>query len=71
MLGHTALIAPSADLLDARIDLDLLRSISARRELDQGVKRDVLPRRRFLRLLHEVGPDAANNGLVRDDEDVF
>ena len=56
---------------DARGKALLVGRVRLWRELDERVKRDFHPRTSFLGHVHEVGVDAAQDGLVRHDEDVF
>ena len=71
VLGLAALLAPSADGRYVSVDTLLLGLIRTRRELDETVQRNVHPRALILRRAHEVGVDAAQDGLVGDDEDVL
>jgi hypothetical protein len=71
MFSLAALLAPSANSRHISVNPLLLSLVRARRQLDEGVERDVHPRALVLRGAHEVGVDTAQDGLVRDDEDVF
>lgn len=71
MLRNTALASPRRHGLNARLENLLLRSVRTRRQLDQRVQGNVEPRRFLLVFFHEVGVDAAQDGLVRYDEDVL
>ena len=71
VLGDAAFAAPGADSGDLGVVPLLLRAVGPRGQLDEGVQRDRHPGRVGLRLLHEVGVDAAQHGLVRDDQDVL
>lgn len=71
MFGGAPLAAPGAHGLDLGIVLFYHGVVGTGRELDQGVQWHRHPRALFLGLLHEVGVDAADNGLMRDDEDIF
>ena len=71
VLGDAAFSAPRADGRDLRIVALLLGAVGARGQLDERVERDGHPRGVGLRLLHEVGVDAAQHGLVGHDEDVL
>jgi hypothetical protein len=71
MFRKTALASPRRHGLNSSLENLLIRSVRTRRQLDQRVQGNVEPRRFLLVLFHEVGVDAAQDGLVRDDEDVF
>lgn len=71
MLSGAALATPRADGLDfSLVDL-YLGAVGPRRELHERVKRYWYPGAFFLCLLHKVGIDATNDGLVRNDENVL
>ena len=71
MFRNTALASPRRHGLNSSLENLLIRSVRTRRQLDQRVQGHVEPRRFLLVLFHEVGVDAAQDGLVRDDEDVL
>ena len=71
MLRDTTLTTPRADGIDSRAGVFFDGAVSARGEFDEGVEWDVEPGRFALVFLHEVSVDAAEDGLVGHDEDVF
>jgi hypothetical protein len=71
VLRDAALPAPGADGWDLGIVALLLRAVGPWGQLDEGVQRDGHPWGVGLGLLHEVGVDAAQDGLVGHDEDVL
>lgn len=71
MFGHAAFSTPGAHSWDLRIVALLLGAVGSRGQLDEGVQRDGHPWGISLGLLHEVGVDASQHSLVRNDEDVL
>lgn len=71
VLGGASLAPPGADRGDVGLIANLLGAIGAGGQLDEGMKGNVHPGALSLVLLHEVSVDAAQNGLVSDDENVF
>lgn len=71
MFCCATLAAPGAYGLDIGLVRLNLGAISTRRQLHERVKRHRHPRAFLLRLLHKICVDAADDGLVRDDEDIF
>ena len=71
MLGRAALTPPRADSLDVSLVSLHLGPICPWCQLDQRVQRHGDPWAFFLRLLHKVRINAADDGLVRNDEDVL
>jgi hypothetical protein len=71
MLSDTSFATPGADCWNLGIIAFFDGSIRSGSQLDEGVKRDIHPRRLFLRLLHEVGVDATEDGLMCNDQYIF
>lgn len=71
VLGRAALPPPRADRLDVSLVSLHFGPIRPRCQLDQRVERYGYPGTLFLRLLHKVRINAADDGLMRDDEDVL
>lgn len=71
MLRNTAFSAPGTDGFDAGLVDLLLGAVRTRGQLDERVQGDVEPGGFLLVFFHEVGVDAAEDCLVRDDEDVL
>lgn len=71
MLRRTALPTPGANGLNVCFVRLHLSAVGPRRQLHQRMQWDRHPGALFLRLLHEVGVDAANDGLVGDYENVL
>lgn len=71
MLGRAAFAPPRADSLNIGLVCLHLGSICPRRQLDQRVQRHGHPGTLFLRLLHKIRIYAANDRLMRDDEDIL
>lgn len=71
MFCGAAFATPGAYGLDLGVVFLQLGVVGARRKFYQGMQRHRHPRTFFLRFLHEVGVDAANDGLMRDDEYVL
>lgn len=71
MLCNATLGSPRADSFNTSFISDLFGSIGSWSKFDEGVKWDVEPWRPSLIFFHEVGVNAAKDGLVGDDEDVL
>ena len=71
VFSRTALRPPRRHGGDVSLEPLLLRAICPRRELHERVQRDLHPRALGLREVVEVGEDAADDGLVGDDDDVL
>jgi hypothetical protein len=71
MFGHTPLPTPRTHGIDPRLEDFFLSAVGARSEFDEGVQGDVQPGGTLLVVFHEVGVDAAEDGLVRYYEDIF
>lgn len=71
MLGCAALATPCAYGRNVGFVANLFRAIGPGSQFDEGVQGHVHPRALRLVLFHEIGVDAAQNGLVRDNENVF
>lgn len=71
MLCRAPLASPGAHSLNVRRSLLLISTVRAGGQLDESVERDGEPGAVLLVLLHEVGINAADDGLVTDDEDVL
>ena len=71
MLRQTPLGPPGADGGDVGLEPLLLRPVRLGRQLHEGVQGDLHPRALALVQVVEVGEDAADDGLVRDDDDVL
>lgn len=71
MLGGTALATPGADSLNVSLICLNLSTVGAGRQLHESMQGDRNPGAVLLRLLHEVGIDASDDGLMRDDENIF
>jgi hypothetical protein len=71
MLRGTALGSPGAHGLDIGLGLLLIGTIRAGCKSDESVKRNREPGTVLLIFLHEVGVDAADDGLVTDDQDIL
>ena len=71
MPSATALLAKGADSRDIGGPPLLLGGISLGGELDEGMQRHLHPRALLLGDIHVVGVDAAEDGLVGDDDDVL
>ena len=71
MFGLGALTSPGTDSWNVRFQPFLLSRVRLRREFDQCVKRNLHPRTLLLRHIHKVCIDAPENGLVRNNQDVF
>ena len=70
VFSRTSLATPCRHRRDICLESLLLRSIRLGRELHQRVKRNFHPRRLVGAGVHEIGVDASDDGLVRNDEDV-
>lgn len=71
VFGRRALRPPCRNSGDVRLEALLVGAICARRELDERMERHLHPGTLLLRCVEEVGIDAAENGLVRDNDDVL
>ena len=71
MFCHTALPSPRTNRRDHSFIHLPIGAICSGRQLDKCVQRDVQPGRFLLVFFHEVGIDAAEDGLVRYDEDIL
>jgi hypothetical protein len=71
MHRQTTFLAPRTDGRNVRSKSFLLGLVRARCQLDKRVQRHFHPGTALLRYVHEVGVDAAQDGLVGDDQDVF
>jgi hypothetical protein len=71
MLRRRALSAPGRDGGDIGLEALLLGAVGAGGQLEEGVEGNFHPGRLLLGNVHEVGVDAAQNGLVGDDDDVL
>ena len=71
MFRLTALGPPRAHGRDIGAVPVLLRPVGLGGELHERVQRDLHPRALALVHVHEVGEDAADDGLVRHDDDVL
>lgn len=71
MLRHTPLRPPRTNSRDVGFELLDLRPVGLRGELEEGVQGHLHPGAAVLGQLHEVGQDAAHDGLVGDDDDVL
>ena len=71
MLRRTTFTPKRADGRNISLEALLLGAVGAGRQLDERVQRHLHPRALLLRDVHVVGVDAAEDGLVRDDDDVL
>ena len=71
VFGSTALRTPRGDGGDVSLEPLLLCAICLRRELHECVQRDLHPGALGLREVVEIGENAADDGLVGDDDDVL
>lgn len=71
VLSRSTLSAPGRYGGDISLEAFLVCAVSTRGEFDEGVQRDLHPGTLLLRDVHEVGVDAAQDGLVGDDDDVL
>lgn len=71
MFRRTAFAPKRAHGRDVGLEALLLGAVGAGRQLDERVQRDLHPGALLLRDVHVVGVDAAEDGLVRDDDDVL
>ena len=71
VLRHGALLPEGTHGRDVGLVPLLLGVVGPRRQLDERVQRDLHPGALLLRHVHVVGVDAAQHGLVGDDEDVL
>ena len=71
MLRRAALLPERADGGDVGVESTLIGAVGARRELDERVQRHLHPGGLLLGHVHVVGVDAAQHGLVGDDDDVL
>lgn len=71
MFRRTAFTPKGADGRDVGLEALLLGGVCAGRQLDERVQGDLHPGALLLLDVHVVGVDAAEDGLVSDDDDVL